>query len=128
MEQTCCPLYTIRLDALNFKLSRSQKRTLRIWNDFLRYDKRPAVKGDVRVHQHSSNPTPVIKNKPVLTLPVPGKNRERKKKTMRRNLAIQKIKDKGIDVDQVRKRLSMLKYIFSIKLNENAKKNLGNAH
>jgi arginyl-tRNA--protein-N-Asp/Glu arginylyltransferase len=102
MEKTCCPLYTIRLDALNFKLSRSQKRILRIWNDFLRYDKRPPVKGDVRVHEHLSNQSICTKKKSA-TAPVPEKNRERKKKFIRKNRAIQRMKNKGIDIEQVSK-------------------------
>lgn len=35
MEMTCCPLYTIRCEALNIKLSKSQKKILKRVNKFL---------------------------------------------------------------------------------------------
>lgn len=103
MEQTCCALYTIRLDALKFKLSRSQKRTLRTWNEFLRFDKRPAVRGDVRVHEHFPGPSAQTKKSKVIQPQANAvhKNRENKKKVIRRNRAIQRMKEKEIDVEQV---------------------------
>lgn len=103
MEKTCCPLYTIRLNALNFKLSRSQKNTLRTWNDFLRYDKRPDVRGDVTIHEHFSGPSNQTKTpKKGPTSPVPQKSRERKKKFIRRNKAIERLKEKGVDIESVK--------------------------
>lgn len=37
----CCPMYTIRCHALQFKLSKSQKKTLRKFNNFIETGKRP---------------------------------------------------------------------------------------
>lgn len=104
MEETCCPLYTIRLDALNFKISRSQKQVLRIWNEFLKYDKRPPVRGDVCKHEYQPGTScvPMRKKKEVgPTPPNLNKNRERKKKIIRRNKCIEKLKSKGVDIEQV---------------------------
>jgi len=39
-QETCCPCYTIKCDALEFKLSKSNKRILRRMNRFLRDGKR----------------------------------------------------------------------------------------
>lgn len=39
---TCCPLYTIKCDALNFKPSKSHKKVLKRMNKFLRDGKREA--------------------------------------------------------------------------------------
>ncbi|KAF6212913.1 hypothetical protein GE061_010623 [Apolygus lucorum] len=36
MKEICCPAYTIRCDALNLKLTKSQKKVLRHFNTFLR--------------------------------------------------------------------------------------------
>ena len=41
LSRTCCPLYTIRCDADNFVLTKSQKKTLRRVNQFLRTGKVP---------------------------------------------------------------------------------------
>lgn len=35
MEKTCCPQYTIRCNALDFRISRSQKKVLRNFSEFL---------------------------------------------------------------------------------------------
>lgn len=39
-DKTCCPCYTIKCDALEFKLTKSNKRILRRMNKFLRDGKR----------------------------------------------------------------------------------------
>ncbi|XP_072382869.1 arginyl-tRNA--protein transferase 1 isoform X3 [Diabrotica undecimpunctata] len=36
MDQTCCPLYTIRCDVVNFNLSKSQKKNIKKVNKFLK--------------------------------------------------------------------------------------------
>ncbi|XP_057667012.1 arginyl-tRNA--protein transferase 1 isoform X1 [Diorhabda carinulata] len=36
MEQTCCPLYTIKCDVINFLLSKSQKKVIKRFNKFLK--------------------------------------------------------------------------------------------
>ncbi|XP_047346528.1 arginyl-tRNA--protein transferase 1 isoform X4 [Vespa velutina] len=36
MDQTCCPMYTIKCEALNFKISKSQKKILKRMTKFLR--------------------------------------------------------------------------------------------
>ncbi|CUA70133.1 arginine-tRNA-protein transferase [Rhizoctonia solani] len=35
LKDSCCPQYTIKLDALNFKLSKSQRKALNKWNRFI---------------------------------------------------------------------------------------------
>ncbi|KAG9128339.1 Arginyl-tRNA--protein transferase 1 [Ceratobasidium sp. 392] len=37
LKDSCCPQYTIKLDALNFKLSKNQRKALNKWNKFLIY-------------------------------------------------------------------------------------------
>ncbi|XP_017035721.1 arginyl-tRNA--protein transferase 1 isoform X2 [Drosophila kikkawai] len=44
-RETCCPCYTIKCDALEFKLSKSHKRILRRMNRFLRDGKRESGPG-----------------------------------------------------------------------------------
>ncbi|KAH8254776.1 hypothetical protein KR032_012095 [Drosophila birchii] len=44
-RETCCPCYTIKCDALEFKLSKSHKRILRRMNRFLRDGKRESGAG-----------------------------------------------------------------------------------
>ena len=39
MDRTCCPLYTIRCQATEFRVSKSQKMVLKRMNDFLLHDK-----------------------------------------------------------------------------------------
>jgi arginyl-tRNA--protein-N-Asp/Glu arginylyltransferase len=103
MEETCCPLYTIRLDALNFKLSKTQRRVLKVWNEFLKFDKRPAVRGDVSKHNHQAGTSTQLRKKKEAgpTPPVLGKNRERKQKVIRRNRCFEKLKSQNIDIEQV---------------------------
>ena len=40
MDKTCCPLYTIRCKATEFRISKSQKTILKRMNDFLLHNKR----------------------------------------------------------------------------------------
>ncbi|EUC57834.1 arginyl-tRNA-protein transferase [Rhizoctonia solani AG-3 Rhs1AP] len=37
LKESCCPQYTIKLDALKFKLSKSQRKALNKWNRFIIY-------------------------------------------------------------------------------------------
>ena len=41
MARTCCPLYTIKCNATDFQLSKSQKKVLKKFRNFLLNDKRP---------------------------------------------------------------------------------------
>ena len=41
MARTCCPLYTIKCNATDFQLSKSQKKVLKKFRSFLLHDKRP---------------------------------------------------------------------------------------
>lgn len=101
MEETCCPLYTIRLDALKFKISRSQKRVLRNWHDFLKDGKKPAICGDVCKHEYQPGTSAPLKKEKVPPTPNLEKCRERKKKFIRRNQCFERLKNKGIDIDEV---------------------------
>ncbi|CAF3705709.1 unnamed protein product [Adineta steineri] len=44
MDKTCCPLYTIRCDANNFVLSRSQRRVIETMNHFINENVKPSEK------------------------------------------------------------------------------------
>ncbi|KAG8722494.1 Arginyl-tRNA--protein transferase 1 [Ceratobasidium sp. 394] len=37
LKDSCCPQYTIKLDAMDFKLSKNQRKALNKWNKFLTY-------------------------------------------------------------------------------------------
>lgn len=93
----------LRLDALKFKPSRSQRRVLRIWNEFLKFDKRPPLRrGDVQEHENRPDTLSQTRKKRAgPTPPVPGKNRERKLKNIRKAKAIEKLRNKGVDIEQV---------------------------
>lgn len=41
LKQSCCPAYTIRCEALNVKVTRSQKKVIKRMNQFLQHDHRP---------------------------------------------------------------------------------------
>jgi len=44
MKKTCCPLYTIRCDANNFEISRSQRRVIQNMNRFINENIKPGEK------------------------------------------------------------------------------------
>lgn len=44
MDKTCCPLYTIRCDANNFKISHSQHRVVQLLNRFINFNIKPNEK------------------------------------------------------------------------------------
>jgi len=47
MHLTCCPMYTIKCSALDFKLSKSQKKKLKRFQNFLAYGKKKgSIQGD----------------------------------------------------------------------------------
>jgi len=43
MKKTCCPLYTIKCDAVNFKPSKSQKKVVKKFVNYIVNDKRPGT-------------------------------------------------------------------------------------
>ncbi|XP_037715518.1 arginyl-tRNA--protein transferase 1 isoform X1 [Drosophila subpulchrella] len=63
-EETCCPCYTIKCDALEFKMSKSNKRILRRMNRFLRDGKREskpeAGEGDGEVDADDATGAPEV--------------------------------------------------------------------
>uniref|UniRef100_A0A0N4U8I6 Arginyl-tRNA--protein transferase 1 n=1 Tax=Dracunculus medinensis TaxID=318479 RepID=A0A0N4U8I6_DRAME len=112
MEKTCCPQYTIRLDIHKFVLSRSQKRVLRRMNDFLLYDKKPKSHSKEKSSDSKSNcqatkqlQTSVNDSKsPIIQTEFKKSERSlrgTKKKQIRKERALQRMRDKGIDVDEV---------------------------
>lgn len=40
-SEICCPMYTIRCDAVNFKLSNSQKKVIKRFNNYIKHDVKP---------------------------------------------------------------------------------------
>ncbi|KAL7738446.1 hypothetical protein ACLKA6_006755 [Drosophila palustris] len=71
-DVTCCPCYTIKSDALEFKLSKSNKRILRRMNKFLRDGKRETGEsqtskngdgGDVEIGDNASELQPQLPDK-----------------------------------------------------------------
>ncbi|CAF1223886.1 unnamed protein product [Rotaria sordida] len=64
MDKTCCPLYTIRCDANNFELSRSQRRVIQTMNRFINENIKPGEHINVSSEpQTSASSTPSIMNK-----------------------------------------------------------------
>lgn len=57
---TCCPMYTIKCDAMNFKLNKSHKKILKRMNKFLR----DGIKDDNHEHQRDSGATEDQEPKP----------------------------------------------------------------
>jgi len=51
MSKTCCPLYTIKCDAVNFKPSKSQKKVMRKFVNFIVNDKRPSNSNSDKMDQ-----------------------------------------------------------------------------
>ena len=43
MNSTCCPLYTIKCEAVNFKPSKSQKKVIKKFVNYILSDKRPGT-------------------------------------------------------------------------------------
>lgn len=60
MDKTCCPLYTIKCDAVNFKLRKSQKSLVKSFNKFLMTNesnkrRKLVEKGSIRKHSPKSD-------------------------------------------------------------------------
>ncbi|KAI6203543.1 hypothetical protein M3Y94_00569400 [Aphelenchoides besseyi] len=104
MEKTCCPLYTIRLDADAVQLTRSQKRVLRVWYEFLKDDKRPAVRGNVASRVSSTPLQPPTKLKKQANPTTTKTDKSRKKKTQRVERALERLRSKNIDIQEYQKR------------------------
>ncbi|CAD5205436.1 unnamed protein product [Bursaphelenchus okinawaensis] len=100
MERTCCPLYTIRLDAPKFALSRSQKRVLRIWRDYLQYDKRVATKTPFSKGKSAAYAGPRALKAPTPRRTEPRPTAGRKRKEMRKERAINRLREKGVNIDE----------------------------
>lgn len=60
MNETCCPSYTIKCDALQFKMTRSQKKLLKKFNHFLKTGEK--MKGPSNVKHEDRNVTTDIPN------------------------------------------------------------------
>ncbi|KAJ1373746.1 hypothetical protein KIN20_036242 [Parelaphostrongylus tenuis] len=111
MDRTCCPQYTIRLDCTKFILSRSQRRTLRYMNDYLRNDTKP--RGNVQQQAPvckanvSSERAIVEEGAGDNNLSARAKDKSdnpvRKKKEMRRERCFARWREKGLDVEEMRK-------------------------
>lgn len=106
MEQTCCPLYTIRLDAPDFRPSRSQKRVLKVWRDFLQHDKRPKERVHGANHSVDAQPGRSYAGPRRAKKPTPRRTTERleagqKAREVRRWRAELRLKEKGVDLEQV---------------------------
>lgn len=93
-------------------LSRSQKRVLRRMNDFLLYDKKPKSHSKEKSSDSKSNcqatkqlQTSVNDSKsPIIQTEFKKSERSlrgTKKKQIRKERALQRMRDKGIDVDEV---------------------------
>ncbi|XP_058128625.1 arginyl-tRNA--protein transferase 1 isoform X4 [Anopheles ziemanni] len=72
MDVTCCPSYTIKCDALNFRLNKSHKKIIKRMNKFLRDGKResdeeenPQSFGEIGTLSHEHIETPRMPTKPI---------------------------------------------------------------
>lgn len=111
MDRTCCPQYTIRLDCTKFTLSRSQRRTLRQMNEYLRNDTKPrrnvqqqatVCEGNVPseralVKEDAGHHDPSTTRKDKSDNPV------RKKKEIRRERCFARWREKGLDEEEMKK-------------------------
>uniref|UniRef100_A0A158Q7V2 arginyltransferase n=1 Tax=Elaeophora elaphi TaxID=1147741 RepID=A0A158Q7V2_9BILA len=112
IANTCCPQYTIRLDVNNFRLSKAQKRVLRRMNDFLQKDVRPSertkiseynvVKRTTESSTISSNPQEKAQDEKK-TLNNEFQKKGKKKKVLRRERAFQKMRDKGVNIEEAQR-------------------------
>lgn len=55
MDITCCPLYTIKCEALNFKISKSQKKILKKVNKFLSQSQQESMEDNAQELRDSDN-------------------------------------------------------------------------
>ncbi|XP_012154419.1 arginyltransferase 1 isoform X3 [Megachile rotundata] len=55
MDQTCCPMYTIKCEALQFKISKSQKKVLKRMAKFLRNELQKDDSMDIGEDDHCDN-------------------------------------------------------------------------
>ncbi|VDM96759.1 unnamed protein product [Thelazia callipaeda] len=107
IKNTCCPQYTIRLDANKFRLTRSQKRALRHMNDFLLKDIRPRVqlnKFASSVESKAINSNDRFTKTVVENSDQTRKKSGRKKKDFRRQRAFKKMLEKGIDIEEAQRK------------------------
>lgn len=72
MDVTCCPSYTIKCDALNFRLNKSHKKIIKRMNKFLRDGKRepdeeenPESFSEIGALSHEHIETPHMPTKPI---------------------------------------------------------------
>ena len=68
LDRTCCPQYTIRCKAIEFRISKSQKTVLKRMNDFLLRDKRregSSAEESAKVQATSSSSCGESETKPV---------------------------------------------------------------
>ncbi|EYB82712.1 hypothetical protein Y032_0352g3249 [Ancylostoma ceylanicum] len=111
MERTCCPQYTIRLDSTKFILSRSQRKVLRQMNEFLKNDIRPrsSVKEEQPMETVAASSSTAAEQKPHDSSNNSSKkvdksdNPVQKKKEMRRQRCFARWREKGLDVEEMKK-------------------------
>jgi arginyl-tRNA--protein-N-Asp/Glu arginylyltransferase len=68
MDKTCCPLYTIKCDAINFRLRKSQKNLIKSFNNFLytnESNKKRKLAEKTSINRKQSLKTDESKNKSV---------------------------------------------------------------
>ncbi|CAJ0962666.1 unnamed protein product, partial [Mesorhabditis belari] len=103
MDKTCCPQYTIRLDVTKFKLSRTQRKVLRVMNDYLKNDHIPKSKVNEEAGAQASISGTVSKAKPPSSKKRHLESDEspvKKKKFIRCERAINRWIAKGLNVEE----------------------------
>ncbi|CEF63878.1 Arginyl-tRNA--protein transferase 1 [Strongyloides ratti] len=118
MNKTCCPQYTIRLNLDKFELSKSHKKVLKNVKRYLEIGE-----CQTRKINEENIYLPIKKTKNVSNIETSQENIEKskkmsKKKNIRRERALQKLKSKGIDIDEYQ--------MERRKKEENRKKTLAN--
>ena len=124
--------FIFRLNVHNLKLSRSQKRVLNVWKEFLQADKRPPLRGNVQNFvsaekrqaqklrsKQSSEPTQPQKSR--------TKDRSMKLKEQRKQRAFERLRSKGISIEEVfifKASIELLLLQFSIKKHVKQKRRL----
>lgn len=115
IKTTCCPQYTIRLNANEFRLTRSLKAVLRHMNDYLTKDVKPNTKNFQTIDEAKSdrlfkekaddtngNTLPTLNVAGNIRTGDPAK-RGKKKREMRKERAFEKMRKKGINVEEAKR-------------------------
>ncbi|XP_064629205.1 arginyl-tRNA--protein transferase 1-like isoform X2 [Lineus longissimus] len=111
MNKTCCPQYTIRQDPLNFKISSSQKKALKMVNRYINDDKKHGegvATSSTGGSEQASNSKPRSQSQDKEKVakpnagPDPTKPPCKKAKVLRMEKKAQKLAQKGVEISEAK--------------------------